>query len=520
MDRTQRETEKNRPENSVLAVMDLGAHSARMLIAECFRSGRIRILEDFDVSVPLGANVFQTGAVSASSIRILCDVFRGFRQKMAEYGVSRYRAIATSAVREASNAEILLERIHHETGMEIRIYEGSDEARLNYISVRNVLPSGNRFYRTRSMMVDIGTGACQISVCEKGAMAFTETLKLGTLRVLELLPGAISITALREYLAPVIDNAFGELNHSGIDLKCDQILAMGSSVRTLIRILRENAGRSVSSRLQKISRSEYGTMREGLSALSMEQISARFAIPRDQAEAVMPCAIILDDLFRITGASELLVPMVSLKQGLMFDFAHEIMTGTDRFERQTLELAERTALRYHCDEAYFRLTTRFAELLFTRLAPLHGLGTRPLLLLKIAAILHKSGLFINNQAYHKHSAYIIASTEIPGLSREERIIAAFIARYHRKTIPLKQHTDFQALGASARDEVRKLSAMLRIACLLAARGLDPARIRIRLERERLLILSDESRPFPVKSSVIQADLDYVAQVFAVQTVLH
>ena len=513
------EKEKIPPENQVLAVMDLGAHSARMLIAECSKTEKIRILEDFDVSVPMGANVFQTGSVSAESIRILCDVFRGFRQKMAEYGVTRYRAIATSAVREAANAEILLERIRHETGMEICIYEGADEARLNYLSVRNVLPSGNRFYRTRSVMVDIGPGACQISVCEKGAMAFTETLKLGTLRVLEQLPGAISITALREYLAPVIDNAFGELNHSGIDLKCDQILAMGSSVRTLIRIFRKNAGRAVSRRLQKISRKEFDSMRADLASLSMEQISARFAVPRDQAESVIPCAIILDDLFRITGASELLVPMISLKQGLMSDFAHEIMTGTDRFERQTLELAERTALRYHCDEAYFQLTTRFAESLFTRLAPLHGLGRRSLLLLKIAAILHKSGLFINNQAYHKHSAYIISSTEIPGLSHEERIIASFTARYHRKTVPLAQHQDFQALPAPAKNEVRKLSALLRIACLLAARGLDPARVRIRLEHDRALILSDETRPFPLKSSVIRTDLDFFATVFAVQAVL-
>ena len=518
MERTE-EQEKVPEESQVLAVMDLGAHSARMLIAECSSGEKIRILEDFDVSVPLGANVFQTGSVSAGSIRILCDVFRGFRQKMAEYGVTRYRAIATSAVREAANAEILLERVRHETGMEIRIFEGADEARLNYISVRNVLPRGNRFYRTRSMMVDIGTGACQISVCEKGAMAFTETLKLGTLRVLELLPGAISITALREYLAPVIDNAFGELNHSGIDLKCDQILAMGSSVRTLIRLFRENTGRTVSPRLQKISRTEFESMREGLASLSMEQISTRFDIPRDQAESVMPCSIILDDLFRITGASELLVPMVSLKQGLMSDFAHEIMTGTDRFERQTLELAERTALRYHCDEAYFHLTTRFAELIFTRLATLHGLGPRSLLLLKIASIMHKSGLFINNQSYHKHSAYIISSTEIPGLSHEERIIAAFTARYHRKTVPLTQHQDFQALSASAKNEIRKLAAMLRLACLLAARGLDPARVRIRLARDRVLILSDETRPFPIKSSVIRTDLDFFENVFAVQAVL-
>ena len=114
---------------------------------------------------------------------------------MEEYGVTECRAIATSAVREAANAEILIERIYHETGIQLQLYEGADEARLNYLSVIHTLPKKLQFQTKKAMIADIGTGACQISTYDNGSMTFTETLKIGTLRILENIPGATSIAA-------------------------------------------------------------------------------------------------------------------------------------------------------------------------------------------------------------------------------------------------------------------------------------------------------------------------------------
>lgn len=504
----------------VLAAIDLGAHSARMLIAQCGpKPGKISILEDLDVSVPLGSNVFHTGSVSGGTIQLLCDVFQGFRRKMEEYGVSAYRAIATSAVREAANAEILLERIRHQTGFQLQIYEGSDEARLNYIAVTNEVPEKYGFRRKKSMIADIGTGACQISTYDKGSMSFTETLKLGTMRILGLIPGAVSVTIFREYLAPVIDKAFSELRHSGADLRCRLLIATGSSVRMLFRIYAENSGQKQTARIHKISRDEFDRMRGALEQFSIKDIAGKFSIPAELAEAVMPCAIILDNLFRITGAKELIIPMSPLKKSLMHDFSNEILTGKNTFEEQTLGMVRKTSLKYYGDSSYFERVRECAETLFRKLKELHGLGPRELLLLKIAAVMHKAGLFINNQGYHKHSAYIVMATEIPGITLNERRIAAFTVRYQRKSPPRPQHTDFQALPAQDRNTVMKLSAILRIAIILTLRNIAPGRIRIKTEPGKVLILTDAARLFPEQAALLDADLDYFSYVFAVQAVL-
>ena len=111
---------------------------------------------------------------------------------MDEYGITQYRAIATSAAREASNSDILLERIYHATGIRVTIFEGSDEARLDYFTVMDTVPAKYRFSSGNALIANIGTGACQVSAYDSGKLHFTETIKIGTLRVLELMPDTMS----------------------------------------------------------------------------------------------------------------------------------------------------------------------------------------------------------------------------------------------------------------------------------------------------------------------------------------
>lgn len=505
-------------EVKVLCAIDLGAHAARMLIAQCREKHDLEILEDFDVSVPLGTNVFHTGSISASSIRILCEIFRNFRQKMDEYGVTECRAIATSAVREAANAEILIERIHHETGIVLQLYEGADEARLNYLSVVHMLPEKLKFNAKKAMIADIGTGACQISTYDKGSMTFTETLKIGTLRMLETSHGATSVAALREAMTPTIASTFGDLTHSGVDFSGDMVIATGSSVRMLFRIFMADKGLKQMPEVCIVSKNEFDSMLETMDEFSIGEISSRHDIRQELAEAVLPCALLVRELFRITQAEELLIPMVSLKMGLMLDFANERLSGKDEFEQQTLGLVRSIARKYRCDTEFFTRTEKHAVFLFRKLQKLHGLNRRHLLLLRIAAIMHKCGLFLNNQAYHKHSAYIIAATEIPGISLAEREIVSQTARYHRKGLPQRQHSSFQALSRDNRSIVLKLSSILRIACILSNRGLSPDDVQIRMEKDRILIRNINLHNY-AGGNINSGDLEYFFYVFAVELIL-
>ena len=117
------------------------------------------------------------------------------------------------------------------------------------------------------------------------------------------------------------------------------------------------------------------------------------------------------------------------------------------------------------------------------------------------------------QSYHEHSAYIIRNTEIPGISPEQRRIAALVARYHRKDPPGMLHQDYAILPAADRERVNKLAAILRIACALGSMAASPGNLRVKIEPGQVTVrLGDDISFFP--ETMNDVDTTYFSSVYA------
>jgi exopolyphosphatase/guanosine-5'-triphosphate,3'-diphosphate pyrophosphatase len=138
------------------------------------------------------------------------------------------------------------------------------------------------------------------------------------------------------------------------------------------------------------------------------------------------------------------------------------------FERQVLTSAEALGARYRFDRAHGRHVAMLATRLFDELNDEHGLSPRERLLLQVAALLHDVGVYVSLRAHHKHSQYVLAASQIFGLSDEETALVSNIARYHRRGTPQRSHVPFIALDRQDRLIVRKLAAILRVANALDA----------------------------------------------------
>lgn len=495
-----------------MAAIDVGAHSARMLVAEVYNDSSYTVLEELEQPVPLGANVFQTGKIGNSSIRLLCEIFQNFKQKLDEYQIKLYRGIATSAVREASNSEIFLERIKHCSGIEVNVFQGINEARLDYLTIMKDIPSTVELKRKTVMVADIGTGACQMSMYEKGNMCFTETIRTGTLRILEEMPSTVSNTGMAQQLiSPFISKTFSQLEHISYNLKADTLVAMGATVRALAGIIRKPVpGQSYITAKKDKFRKAFDTA----AGRSPTELVREYKISHEMAEAIIPCCLITDHLFKISEAKELVIPMTSTKDALLMDFINETMKVEDPFQGQILSVVKRLTQKYKCDDKYTADTVAFSEILFEKLRPLIGLSSRELLLLKLAAYLHKSGLFISNRAHHKHSFYIISSTEIPGLTDEQKQIVALTARYHRKAFPKAAHLEYNILGTEAKTTVNKLSALLRLACGLAESCNPDKKIKIKIREDSVLIHPEEGTSLLMENKFIERDASFFYYIFS------
>src|SRR5580700_6083042 len=158
--------------------------------------------------VRLGAEVFLSGRLAPTSIGQACDALREFRTEMDRWKVDAYRAVATSAVREAKNGATLVERARREAGIELESIEGIEEARLIQLAVTRRIPLAER----RALLVDVGGGSTELTLLDHGETGFTRSLPLGTVRMLEAyLRGVKTVDRGRErLLEEVIDRALGE----------------------------------------------------------------------------------------------------------------------------------------------------------------------------------------------------------------------------------------------------------------------------------------------------------------------
>src|ERR671918_1377286 len=166
-----------------VGVVDMGASAIRLLVAEVAPGRPARILEEVSRGVLLGKDTFTHNRLTSATVEATLKTLEGFRRIMDTYGVIRYRAVATSAVREAQNADAFLDRVRLRTGLDVEVIDGSEENRLTYIAVRERLRDHPALVSGASVLVEVGGGSADISFLRRGEPIYSGTYPLGAIRM-------------------------------------------------------------------------------------------------------------------------------------------------------------------------------------------------------------------------------------------------------------------------------------------------------------------------------------------------
>jgi len=439
------------------AGMDVGSNAFRIVIAEFRSPTRYRILERKRVPVRLGESVFRAGRIDPETMERALAAFREFRDFMEEYGVVLHRAVATSATREAKNRAAFLERVHEETGIDLELIPGTEEARLVALGVRAKVP----LTRGTSLILDVGGGSSELALVQRGEILLVESHNLGAVRLMERVdgaPGRDLLRFLRETIRtsrfPMLDSLRG---HS-----ITHLVGTGGNIEALATIAHNGAGakKPVALRIPRLK-----ALLERMARLKPEERARTFDLKPDRADVIVPAGAVFEYVATRTRARELIVPFVGLVDGVLLDLARTAgRSGKKELETsQTINAAIAVLRKYEADTRHAKHVALLACSLFDQLESLHELGKRDRLLLEIAALLHEVGNFIAASGHHRHAYYIIATTPILGLSDEELEIVANVARYHRKAPPDPSHEAYAELPEKAQERVRALAAILRVA---------------------------------------------------------
>jgi exopolyphosphatase / guanosine-5'-triphosphate,3'-diphosphate pyrophosphatase len=462
-----------------VAAIDIGSNAIRLRVVEVDPPAmgpdgpRFTAFRDVLVDrapVRLGHDVFTKGRLATGVIGAACDVLRRFRAAMDGAKVDRYRAVATSAAREAANGDLFVERAEREAGIHVDVIEGVEEARLVQLAV-----SERVHLRGRSaVLIDIGGGSTELTLLRAapdaprtGTASFTRSLPVGTVRLVEaFLEGRGPIddvhrSLVDEYVDRVFAEAVPEIREM-TDGKVDLLIGTGGNIETLADLC------PIPSAFPEGRAIDVAAMERLLDELCKRGVDERaqaWGLRPDRADTIVPAASVLVRLARAFGLDSIAAPGVGLKEGVLVDLARAHFVPED-FKGEAVALTDaclRLGRRYHFDENHGALVAKLGVKLFDDLAQQHRFGPRDRILLHAAALLHDVGDFVRYEGHHKHSYYLINNSDLIGMTPAERTIVANVARYHRKSTPHLDHDNFRALPREDRAKVKAMAAILRVA---------------------------------------------------------
>ncbi len=448
-----------------IAAIDAGSNALRMMIGDVTPAGQVEPVENIRLPVRLGQDVFTAGIIREKTMQRAVDAFVHFRRIAQDFGVTAIRAVATSAMREAANSDILLDRIYRTSGMEVEVISGAEEARLIHQAVDNVVHLKGK----RAVVIDIGGGSVEVTISENRNVLSTESYNMGTVRLLQKLAGGKDggfagfgakhhfSLLVREYAEAARRRIDREIGSAHVNI----CAATGGAVDDLGR-LHQKVFKKPNDRL--VTLSELDTLIKELDGMSLKQRIRKFGLRPDRADVILPAAIVLQLIAHEARVRQVTIPHVGLKDGVLLDMAHGLRKGPQAPRRgQVLQAAIHLGRKYQFDAKHAALAAKFARQLFDQTRELHNLGDEERLLLEAGAMLHDVGHFINTADHHQHGYYILKANHLTGLSDRQQELVADIVRYHRKSYPSPEDPNLRRLPQKERLTVSKLSALLRLA---------------------------------------------------------
>lgn len=443
-----------------LAAIDIGTNSIRCIVVEVDQLGRYTILDDEKATVRLGENLAASGAISAAAFARAVDAMSRIRKLIDGLKVSEVEAVATSAVRSASNGAELVAVLTRELGREIKVISGDEEAELVARSVRhNFDMSGKRY-----MIIDIGGGSVEIMSAVANHVESCISLELGAVRMTDrfMISDPVQeseISKLKSFVRAELKTVFGDERPT-----VQTFIGSGGTITSLASMVMSVRKQSYStSHGFEVLRSEVVHL---LAMLLRKDIKSLRNVPGlnpDRADIIVAGLVVIDELMKYFGANMLLVNERGIREGLIISCMKRLEllpdSATQRnWKGSILEFARSC----HFDEPHSRHVAKVSLSIFDSLAKEFGLKKNDRRLLEAAALLHDVGYFISYNSHHKHSHHLIRHAELFGFSPREREMMALIARYHRKSLPKKKHSEYDRLEPKDQQIVSRLGGILRL----------------------------------------------------------
>lgn len=499
----------------LIAAIDVGSYEVEMKIYEISNKNGIVMLNHVRHIIELGKDTYASGRVDFKHIDELCEVLYGFTEVMKEYKVTKYVAYATSSIREAENKSIILDRIKVKTGLEVHVLSNSEQRFLGYkaLAVKEEFAS---FIQEGTAIVDVGAGSIQISLFDKDTLVTTQNIKLGSLRIRELL---YKLSHDREHfnclIKELINNDIQTFKKIYLkDRNIKNIIAMGDYIMYF--------GLKNGKFTQYMTREQFLDRFNSLMGKNVDQISGKMGITEEQASLLMPCVMVYKRLIEETVTENIWFPIVDLCDGIAAEYAidNRLIKIEHNFDDDIINAARIISKKYKANQNHISILEKNVVTIFDAMKKIHGLGEREKKLLRLAAILHDCGKYISMSQPGEASYNIVMSTEIIGLSHRERNIIANIVKYNTEDF----FEDNDGVYDGEKEDymtVVKLVAILRVANAMdrSHRQKFKDSKAVIKEDNTLVITTYGNEDITLEKGLFTAKADFFEEVYGIKPIL-
>jgi len=438
------------------AAVDAGSNSFHMVVANVVE-GRIQIVDKLKEMVRLAGGLDENLRLNDEAAQRALECLQRFGERIREIPRANVRAVGTNTLRQARNGKTFLKKATQALGHSIEVISGREEARLIFLGIAY----SNFNDAEQRLVIDIGGGSTELAIGRGYNAGLTESLYMGCVNMSERFFKSGEITAKK--MRKAILAALQELESIETRYKHAGWESIYGSSGTILSI--RDVIKARGSTESGISWGELTRLKDDVIAAGHYQNLKMEGLPPSRAPVFAGGVAILCAAFESLSIQQMNVSESALREGLLLDLMGRLQDQDVR-DQTVADLMQ----RYNIDAGHAGRVQQTAVNCYRQLRDSWSLENN-VKQLRWAALLHEIGLAIAHNQYHKHGGYLLHHSDLPGFSREEQLLLAFLVRCHRRKIAPEE---LQTLSDDIQQKALRLCIILRLAVVLnRGRSLNP-----------------------------------------------
>ncbi|MFW6230203.1 MAG: exopolyphosphatase [Halanaerobium sp.] len=473
-----------------LAIIDIGSNSIKMILVDYRSDKSFRIIDELKETVRLGEGMHKNSYLKEDRIKKALQTLTLFKNLCDAVEVNEIIAVATAAVREADNQQKFLDRVYKQTGLEVRVLKGKEEAYYDYRGV------SNSFDQKSALIMDVGGGSVELVLMEDRMVKESISLPFGALTITEkfdLYDENNSDKEIKKYL----HQEFSKLDWLK-NIKDIPLIGVGGTIRNIAKIWQRKNNYSLETlHYYNLNAKNVNSVYKEVSKKSIEARKNISGLSSKRADIFIGASALVNYFMDFTEINDLVISGKGIREGLVYDFlldnklpVADVLDYSIKNLLHNFDLNEKHAAKVHelSKSIFYQLESEFSF-------EFNKFPDRISRIIKTATLLHDVGTNINYYDHHEHSFYVILNADLYGLTHRELLLAAYISASHRHSkyslhkynLNRKSFKDIINRKGSDKELIRKSGIILEIAesLELNRKGLVQ-RIEIEIESDYIL----------------------------------